>query len=235
MSTRSTPPIALGCYFRTRTLDNMETFMYIDLELVAWPIALPQCCQYAPLKPLDLKRGHAVATSHLTQETSRLRVRDASIYITRMALELHQFHLDMFLPITDVAIVLAAMVTHLLNMQNPVLQCMCVMKKLREIYIAVDDAIGFLHAALRKAGVDTNEPATAEDITHKNIKLAEPIFGTQTPTLDNDIDLKNSDSMPSAITGSEELGPLDLHFSGRQGVLDSYTAIHIDLDIDQWL
>lgn len=192
---------------------------------MGWTSALPQCCQYSLLTPLDLKSGksasavhrnllqmlyntsvwalhrprlippsssHAVATSHLTQETSRLRVCGASIYIIRMALELHQFDLDMFISITGVAVVLPAMVTPLLDLQNPALQvsdltahrfwqCMCVMKKLHKIYIAADDAIGFLHAALRQPGVDTTSrppPETSPTITSNlpNLSLARKLY-----------------------------------------------------------
>jgi hypothetical protein len=92
---------------------------------------------------------------------------------------------------------------------------MFVMRELHEIYITADDAIGFLHAALRKAGVNINEPATAGDITHKNTTLAEPVFNIYTLRLDNEIDLKNTDSLPSIATSSEDLGPLDPRFSGR--------------------
>jgi hypothetical protein len=116
--------------------------------------------QFLPASPLQ-----APTTSRQAQEMSRTRVRDAAMYITRMAADLHQYRLEGFLPTTGVTVILPAMIIHLLEMKNPNLesrqravhrfqQCMRVMEKLREIYAAADFATGFLDAALRKAAID---------------------------------------------------------------------------------
>lgn len=108
---------------------------------------------------------HAPTTSRQAQEMSRMKVRDAASQITRMAAEMHQLRLERYLPTTGVTVILPAMIIHLLEMKNPLIQardkavrgfrqCMKVMEKLRDIYSAADYAVAFLDAALRKAAID---------------------------------------------------------------------------------
>lgn len=116
--------------------------------------------QFLPSSP------HQVPTaSRQVQETSRLRVRDSAMQITRMAAELHAQRIDRYLQTTGVTVILPAMIIHLLDMKSPLEQareraakgfksCMRVMLKLREMYSAADYAIGFLDAALQKASID---------------------------------------------------------------------------------
>lgn len=119
---------------------------------------------------LPNSQPNAPPVSRQIQEMSRMRVRDAASQITQMAAELHQFHVERYLPTVGVTVILPAMIIHLLEMKSPVQevrqkatkgfrQCMKVMEKLRDIYAAADFATGFLDAALRKAAIDVNAQA----------------------------------------------------------------------------
>jgi hypothetical protein len=124
--------------------------------------------QFLPASPF-----HAPTTSRQVQDTSRMKVRDAAMHITRMATELHHLRLERFLPTTGVTVILPAMIIQLLDLKNPspeardramhgFRQCMRVMLKLREIYAAADYATGFLDAAMRKAAIDMDMNAGAD-------------------------------------------------------------------------
>ncbi|KAH8908761.1 cutinase transcription factor 1 beta [Coniochaeta sp. PMI_546] len=119
---------------------------------------------------LPASQPNAPPVSRQIQEMSRTRVRDAAGQITQMAAELHQYHLERYLPTAGVTVILPAMIIHLLEMKSPspdvrqkatkgFRQCMKVMEKLRDIYAAADFATGFLDAALRKAAIDVNAQA----------------------------------------------------------------------------
>lgn len=256
--------------FPNKKLDNMESLLSIDLELMAWVDALPLCCRYTPLMPLDVKNGqskiavqrtllhmlyytvvltlhrpqllppspiHAPTTPRIAQDISRLCVQDATTCITRMASELHHLRLDRFLPITGITVILPTMMIQLLEMRNPVPQardlaargfqeCMCVMEKLREIYVAADDIVGFLDAALRKVAVDINELATG-GVTYQHLKIAGAGFGGQTPPPEQDLD--------SAMVNSKEASSPNLNFLLGQEAFDWNAVTDTGFDVDQWL
>ncbi|KAL8418278.1 hypothetical protein RB594_001766 [Gaeumannomyces avenae] len=120
--------------------------------------------QFLPASPFQVPTA-----SHQVQDMSRLRVRESAARITHMASELHQLRLERFLPTTGVTVILPAMIIHLLEMKNPMMevratatkgfrQLLRVMEKLRDIYSAADFATVFLDAALRKAAIDLNQP-----------------------------------------------------------------------------
>ncbi|KAB5515329.1 cutinase transcription factor 1 beta [Coniochaeta sp. 2T2.1] len=264
--------------FPNKKIDYMESFLSIDLELVAWADALPQCCRYTPLMPLDVKSGnstiavqrtllhmlyytivltlhrpqllqpspiHALTTPRIVQDISRLYVRDATIYITRMASELHHLRLDRFLPITGVTVILPTMMIQLLEMKNPApqardlaargfQQCMCVMEKLREIYVAADDIITFLDAALRKVGIDINELAAA-GVTNQHLKFARARFIGQTPLAEQDIDSANGALTSSAMAKAEKASSPSLISSLGQEAFDWNAVTGTEFDVDQWL
>ncbi|KAI1079362.1 fungal-specific transcription factor domain-containing protein [Whalleya microplaca] len=145
--------------------------------------------QFLPSSPM-----HAPQTSAQVQEMSRMRVRDAAIHITRMANELHNLRLEKFLPTTGVTVILPAMIIHLVDMKNPLLQareiamrgfkqCMKVMEKLRDIYAAADYAVAFLDAALRKAAIDLQvAQSQGHDGSHNGTELKATIAQFSAPT-----------------------------------------------------
>ncbi|KAI9149184.1 cutinase transcription factor 1 beta [Paramyrothecium foliicola] len=147
--------------------------------------------QFLPSSPL-----HAPTASRQVQDTSRLKVRDAAMHITRMATELHHLRLERFLPTTGVTVILPAMIIHLLDLKNPsqdardramhgFRQCMRVMLKLREIYAAADYATGFLDAAMRKAAIDmdisTPPEFGATQLPQGMAKQPQGMFAAHTP------------------------------------------------------
>ncbi|KAJ4276375.1 hypothetical protein NW764_009840 [Fusarium oxysporum] len=261
-----------------KKLDNMECFLSIKLELLAWAEALPPCCRYTPLIRLDIKNSNAtiavqrtllhmlyytidltlhrpqllppsptqVMTSpSVVQGVSRLHVRNATIYITRMASELHHLGLDRFLPVTGVTVILPAMMMQLLEMRNAApqarvlaargfQQCMCVMEQLREIYVAADDIVGFLDAALRKLGVDVNELA-AIGVTNQDLEFTETDSGRQTLLAELNLDLAKGSPTPSAVAISKETSFADLTSSIEQEVIDWNTVTGTEVDLGQWL
>ncbi|KAF5267706.1 hypothetical protein FOXYS1_1413 [Fusarium oxysporum] len=261
-----------------KKLDNMECFLSIKLELLAWAEALPPCCRYTPLIRLDIKNSNAtiavqrtllhmlyytidltlhrpqllppsptqVMTSpSVVQGVSRLHVRNATIYITRMASELHHLGLDRFLPVTGVTVILPAMMMQLLEMRNAApqarvlaargfQQCMCVMEQLREIYVAADDIVGFLDAALRKLGVDVNELA-AIGVANQDLEFTETDSGGQTLLAELNLDLAKGSPTPSAVTISKETSFADLTSSIEQEVIDWNTVTGTEIDLGQWL
>ncbi|KAF4338137.1 cutinase transcription factor 1 beta [Fusarium beomiforme] len=236
-----------------KKLDNMEFFLSVHLELLAWAEALPPCCRYTPLMRLDIKSSNAtiaiqrtllhmlyytidltlhrpqllppsptqVMTSpSVVQGVSRLHVRKATIYITRMASELHHLGLDRFLPVTGVTVILPAMMIQLLEMRNAApqarvlaargfQQCMCVMEQLREIYVAADDIVGFLDAALRKLGVDVNELA-AIGVTNQELKFAETDSDGQALLEELNLDSANCGTASSTVGISNDTSFPDL-------------------------
>ncbi|KAJ3456002.1 hypothetical protein MRS44_017484 [Fusarium solani] len=264
--------------FPNKKLDNMESFLSIDLELVAWADALPPCCRYTPLMPLDVKDGnsaiavhrtvlhmvyyttvltlhrpqllppspiHVLTTPRIVQDISRLRVRDATIYITHMASELHHLRLDRFLPITGVTVILPTMMIQLLAMRNHApeardlaargfQQCMCVMETLREIYVAADDIVGLLDTALRKVAVDINELAAA-DVTYQHLKFTGAGFSGQTLLAEQDLDSANGGPTSTDLVMAEEASSPNLMFSLGQEAFDWNAVTGAEFDVDQWL
>ncbi|KAJ4047632.1 hypothetical protein NW761_007341 [Fusarium oxysporum] len=261
-----------------KKLDNMECFLSIKLELLAWAEALPPCCRYTPLIRLDIKNSNATIAVQRTllhmlyytidltlhrpqllppsptqvmtgpsvvQGVSRLHVRNATIYITRMASELHHLGLDRFLPVTGVTVILPAMMIQLLEMRNAAPQarvlaargfqhCMCVMEQLRQIYVAADDVVGFLDAALRKLGIDVNELA-AIGVTNQDLKFTETDSGGQTLLAELNLDLAKGSPTPSAVAISKETSFADLTSSIEQEVIDWNTVTGTEIDLGQWL
>ncbi|SCO88873.1 related to Cutinase transcription factor 1 beta [Fusarium oxysporum] len=261
-----------------KKLDNMECFLSIKLELLAWAEALPPCCRYTPLIRLDIKNSNATIAVQRTllhmlyytidltlhrpqllppsptqvmtgpsvvQGVSRLHVRNATIYITRMASDLHHLGLDRFLPVTGVTVILPAMMIQLLEMRNAApqarvlaargfQQCMCVMEQLREIYVAADDIVGFLDAALRKLGIDVNELA-AIGVTNQDLKFTETDSGGQTLLAELNLDLAKGSPTPSAVAISKETSFADLTSSIEQEVIDWNTVTGTEIDLGQWL
>jgi hypothetical protein len=146
----------------------------------------------------------APTISSQVQGMAQLRVRDATMHITRMTSELHQCCLERFLPTTSITVIMPAMIIHLLEMKNPApqachhatqgfRQCMQVMEKLREVYAAADYAIGFLHAALRKTAVDIN--ANVNPSTLAMVKQVPVEFSAQTPPLEKTPYMTASESL----------------------------------------
>ncbi|RKL12292.1 Cutinase transcription factor 1 beta [Fusarium oxysporum] len=261
-----------------KKLDNMECFLSIKLELLAWAEALPPCCRYTPLIRLDIKNSNAtiavqrtllhmlyytidltlhrpqllppsptqVMTSpSVVQGVSSLHVRNATIYITRMASELHHLGLDRFLPVTGVTVILPAMMMQLLEMRNAApqarvlaargfQQCMCVMEQLREIYVAADDIVGFLDAALRKLGVDVNKLA-AIGVTNQDLEFTETDSGGQTLLAELNLDLAKGSPTPSAVAISKDPSFADLTSSIEQEIIDWNTVTGTEIDLGQWL
>ncbi|KAH7214366.1 fungal-specific transcription factor domain-containing protein [Fusarium oxysporum] len=141
--------------------------------------------QFLPSTPLQ-----APTISSQVQGIAQLRVRDATMHITRMASELHQCCLERFLPPTGITVIIPAMIIHLLEMKNPTPQ---VMEKLREVYAAADYAIGVLDTALRKTAVDIN--ANLKPLTLAMIKPVPVEFSAQTTPLKNTPDMTASGSL----------------------------------------
>lgn len=184
------------CQYRTLTptdIENGKSTVAVQrmlLHMVYYTtISALHRPQFLPSSPTQ-----APTTSRQVQEMSRLRVRDAAMHITRMAAELHHFHLERYLPTTGVTVVLPAMIIHLLEMKNPVSdareratrgfrQCMRVMDKLREVYAAADYATGFLDAALRKAAIDINTNLAPSTLAM--LKRVPVEFSAQTPPPEN--------------------------------------------------
>ncbi|RYC78408.1 Cutinase transcription factor 1 beta [Fusarium oxysporum f. sp. narcissi] len=186
-----------------------------------------------------------MTTPSVVQGVSRLHVRNASIYITRMASELHHLQLGRFLPVTGVTAILPAMMIQLLEMRNSApqarvlaargfQQCMCVMEKLREIYVATDDVVGFLDAALRKLSVDINELA-ATSVINQDLKFAETDSGGQTLLAELNLDLAKASPISSAVAISKETSFPDLTSSIEQEVIDWNAVTGTDVDLEQWL
>lgn len=155
--------------------------------------------QFLPSTPFQAR-----TISSQIQGIAQLRVRNATMHITRMASELYQCCLERFLPPTGITVIMPAMIIHLLEMKNPAPQachrategfrrCMQVMEKLREVYAAADYAIGFLDTALRKTAVDIN--ANLNPSTIAMIKPVPVEFSAQTPPLKNTPDMIASESL----------------------------------------
>lgn len=153
------------------------------------PLFLPT----GPLQPPQASRD--------VQETSRSKVKNAATQITRMAAEMHKYHLDKYLPTTGVTVVLPAMIIHLVEYkhhdrvrrdqaQKGFAQCMDVMLRLRDIYAAADFAAGFLDQALKKAAIELNGPAAAAaanaatTLPPADISVATPFARPATPPPD---------------------------------------------------
>lgn len=156
------------------------------------PLFLPT----SPLQPPQASRA--------VQEESRAKVKNAAAQITRMAAEMHHYHLDKYLPTTGVTVVLPAMIIHLVEYkhhdrqrreeaQKGFSQCMSVMVKLRDIYAAADFAAGFLEQALKKAAIELNGAAvvaaanaapTATTLPPAEMSIATPFARPATPPPD---------------------------------------------------
>lgn len=157
------------------------------------PLFLPT----SPLQPPQASRP--------VQEVSRAKVKSAATQITRMAAEMHHYHLDKYLPTTGVTVVLPAMIIHLVeykhhdpqrrnDAQKGFERCMEVMVKLRDIYAAADFAAGFLEQALKKASINLNgaataaaangTPVTATSLPPAEISVAAPFARPATPPPD---------------------------------------------------
>lgn len=156
-----------GCQYRPLTRTDLQdgratiavqrTILHMMHEATIAALHRPQ---FLPSWPLQ-----APTTSWQVQNLSRVKVCEATLKITRIATELHELQLAMFLPTTGVAVLLPAMIIHLLAMKNPshgardqavrgFHQCMLVMEKLRGVYCAADYATGFLDAALRRVAIE---------------------------------------------------------------------------------
>lgn len=101
---------------------------------------------------------------------------------------------------------------------------MCVIEKLHEIYVAADDIVGFLDAALHKVAVDINKLATG-GVTYWHLKIAGAGFGGQTPLPEQDLN--------SAIVNSKEASSLNLNFSLGQEAFNWNAVTSIKFDVDQ--
>ncbi|KAJ4135350.1 hypothetical protein NW765_009321 [Fusarium oxysporum] len=222
-----------------KKLDNMECFLSIKLELLAWAEALPPCCRYTPLIRLDIKNSNAtiavqrtllhmlyytidltlhrpqllppsptqVMTSpSVVQGVSRLHVRNATIYITRMASELHHLGLDRFLPVTGVTVILPAMMMQLLEMRNAAPQA------------RVLAARGFQQC-----------------VTNQDLEFTETDSGRQTLLAELNLDLAKGSPTPSAVAISKETSFADLTSSIEQEVIDWNTVTGTEVDLGQWL
>lgn len=154
-------------------------------------------------RPLFLPTGplQPPQASRAVQEVSRSKVKNAATQITRMAAEMHKYHLDKYLPTTGVTVVLPAMIIHLVEYkhqdrerreeaQKGFAQCMQVMLKLRDIYAAADFAAGFLEQALKKAAIELNGVAAvaaanaATTLPPAEISVATPFARPATPPPD---------------------------------------------------
>lgn len=147
------------------------------------PLFLPT----SPLQPPQASKN--------VQEVSRTKVKNAARHITRMAAEMHRYHLDKYLPTTGVTVVLPAMIIHLVEYkhhdvqrreeaQKGFAQCMQVMVKLRDIYAAADFAAGFLESALKKASIELSGAAAAANATAADTSAAAPFARPATPPPD---------------------------------------------------
>ncbi|KAI3401044.1 hypothetical protein diail_753 [Diaporthe ilicicola] len=141
------------------------------------PLFLPT----SPLQPPQASKS--------VQESSRAKVKNAATQITRMAAEMHHYHLDKYLPTTGVTVVLPAMIIHLVeykhhdvqrreDAQKGFAQCMQVMVKLRDIYAAADFAAGFLESALKKASIELSSAVTAANANATTTTLPTDISAT---------------------------------------------------------
>lgn len=150
------------------TIAVQRNLLHMVYQTTISALHRPQFMPASPMQPPP--------ASSAVQEICRRKVKSAAIQITRMAAELHELGLELFLPTTGVTVILPAMIIHLLELKSPIQecrgeaekgfsQCMRVMIKLREIYAAADFATGFLDAALRKANMTT---ATTAHPAHVN-------------------------------------------------------------------
>jgi hypothetical protein len=113
-------------------------------------------------------------------------------------------------------------------------QCMCVIEKLRETYVAADDIVSFLNVALRKVGIDINKLAVA-GVTNQHLTFAGAGFIRQTLLADQDIDSANGGPTSSAMASSEEASSPNLISSLGQEDFDWNAVTGTEFDIDQWL
>ncbi|KAH7159280.1 cutinase transcription factor 1 beta [Fusarium sp. MPI-SDFR-AT-0072] len=232
-----TPLISLDIKNSNATIAVQRTLLHMLYYTIDLTLHRPQLLPPSPTQ--------VMTTPSVVQGVSRLHIWNATIYITRMATELHHLRLDRFLPLTGVTVILPAMMVQLLEMRNPAprarvlaargfQQCMCVMEKLREIYAAADDIVGFLDAALRKLGVDINELA-ATSVTNQDLKFTETDSGGQTLLAELNLDLAKGSPTSSAVAISKETSFADLTSSIEQDVIDWNTVTGTEIDLDQWL
>ncbi|KAK6189468.1 hypothetical protein LQW54_013239 [Pestalotiopsis sp. IQ-011] len=165
-----------------RTIAVQRNLLHMVYYTTISALHRPQFLHASPL--------HAPTTSRQAQEMSRMKVRDAASQITRMAAEMHQLRMERYLPTTGVTVILPAMIIHLLEMKNPLIQardkavrgfrqCMKVMEKLRDIYSAADYAVAFLDAALRKAAIDIQASHNARMSTEFDKPSSQPFSTPQ--------------------------------------------------------
>ncbi|KAI7763500.1 hypothetical protein LZL87_013892 [Fusarium oxysporum] len=232
-----TPLMSLDIKNSNATIAVQRTLLHMLYYTIDLTLHRPQLLPPSPTQ--------VMTTPSVVQGVSRLHIWNATIYITRMATELHHLRLDRFLPLTGVTVILSAMMMQLLEMRNPAprarvlaargfQQCMCVMEKLREIYAAADDIVGFLDAALRKLGVDINELA-ATSVTNQDLKFTETDSGGQTLLAELNLDLAKGSPTSSAVAISKETSFADLTSSIEQDVIDWNTVTGTEIDLDQWL
>lgn len=104
--------------------------------------------------------SHAVS-SRQVQHMSKWRVREATMHITRMASQLHQLRLELFLPSTGVSVFLAAATVHILEIKSSGLErrqralegftrCMKVLTDLSKLYPTANESI----QVMRNSGVE---------------------------------------------------------------------------------
>lgn len=234
---RCTPLMPLDVKDGSSTIVVHRTLLHMLYYTLILTLHRPQLLPPSPI--------HALTTPRIVQDISRLQVQDATTYITRMASKLHHLRLDRFLPITGVTVILPTMMIQLLEMKNPApqardlaargfQQCLCVIEKLRETYVAADDIVSFLDAALRKFGIDINELAVA-GVTNQHLTFAGAGFIGQTLLADQDIDSANGGPTSSAMARSEEASSPNLISSLEQEDFDWNAVTGTEFDIDQWL
>lgn len=165
-------------------------------------------------RPQVLPASPFPAVEEDLQELSRSKVRYAAVEITNTAQVLHRLNLTRFLPTAGVTVLLPAVIIHLLDIKSndPAVrmvslqrfyQCMRILQRLRDIYASADFATSFLEAAIRKAGIQLNVPATDKS-SRNNATNNVPTNGvtattTAAPAATSSIPPPSAPSMPATM------------------------------------
>lgn len=187
-------------------------------------------------------------------ESSYMRVRAAAAQVSCMAMELHDYQLDRYLPATAVTVILSAAVTHLLEMKSTAAwernrasdlfrQGLCIMETLGEIYLAADHATEFLYAAQRKMMFDIDDivghcGATKGPPRRRVQQLSASYVipsGHYKSAASQTDDGKHS-SIPNSMDDLDDsMNTIDLAFAPFCGDNDLNATTGATFDLDDWL
>ncbi|KIX06769.1 uncharacterized protein Z518_04745 [Rhinocladiella mackenziei CBS 650.93] len=165
-------------------------------------------------------RPHPQWTNEESRKMSVKRIEEASIGIAKTVRDLHQFHLDGYLPPTAATMQLPAMITHMKRLQtqenrgaqeylDSLFCCLKVLEKLQELYVGADLCMFFAMELLKGANIT---PAVGSDL-----KLSQIVYrGSR-----SDLSLFHSSSVeiPLARTATTATARVDM-VSRKDGYQD---------------